>query len=479
MNRFLKICISVLLLLHLSVISAYAENEDLQVSDEILVNKTKLQHIRDKNGRALILHGYNTSGSAKHSIDGMPWISETHVKQEAEELGSNFVRFLIFWSRIEPEPGKYDETYLKKVEERIEWYKKQGMYVLLDMHQDLYGTKFNGNGAPTWATYDDGLPVKDQDPWPLTYLQPGVMRAFDNFWNNKHQIQTHYGEMWKFVAQRFADHDAVIGYDIMNEPFGGSNIWPFFEAKELGTMYQNVIREIRSVDQNHWIFFEPQAFGVNQGLSSTLPKLQDVLDDSRLVYAPHLYPILLEISKSYKGLTKKIIQQTIQRWKNNRIKEAKKYETPLLLGEFGLNIQKEGAMDYVVEVLNMLNPISSGFTYWSNDTDHWGPYDASGKFNILARELAFPYPRAIAGNDVSWEFDKNTNILKVNWKSQQNITGPTEIFLSPKYYPNGWELRESSSETHNWYKEWDDQRHILKIYTPHHPINYSFTIDPK
>lgn len=75
----------------------------------------------------------------------------------------------------------------------------------------------------------------------------------------------------------------------------------FFEKRELGNMYQKVIHEIRSVDQNHWIFFEPQAFGVNQGLGSTLPKLQD----PRLVYAPHLYPILLETSQSYKGLTKK------------------------------------------------------------------------------------------------------------------------------------------------------------------------------
>ena len=65
------------------------------------------------------------------------------------------------------------------------------MYVLLDMHQDLYVPKFNGDGAPEWATYDDGLPVKQQNPWALTYLQPGVMRAFDNFWNNKYELQTY------------------------------------------------------------------------------------------------------------------------------------------------------------------------------------------------------------------------------------------------------------------------------------------------
>lgn len=78
------------------------------------------------------------------------------------------------------------------------------------------------------GTYDDGLPVKQQNPWALTYLQPGVMRAFDNFWNNKYELQTYYSNMWKHVAKYFSNNDTVIGYDIMNEPFGGSKIWYLF-----------------------------------------------------------------------------------------------------------------------------------------------------------------------------------------------------------------------------------------------------------
>lgn len=473
---FLKTCLSVLLILNLYTISVYAENEEeIETSYDMYAPHQEVKYIRDKHNRALILHGFNTAGSAKNSIDGMPWITEEHVRNEAIEIGSNFVRFLIFWSRIEPQPGKYDETYLNKVAERIQWYKNQGMYVLLDMHQDLYGPKFNGNGAPEWATYDDGLPVKQQNPWALTYLQPGVMRAFDNFWNNKYELQTYYSNMWKRVSKYFSNNDTVIGYDIMNEPFGGSKIWPFFEKRELGNMYQKVIHEIRSVDQNHWIFFEPQAFGVNQGLGSTLPKLQD----PRLVYAPHLYPILLETSQSYKGLTKKIIQQTIRNWQNNRIKEVKTYETPLFLGEFGLNITKAGALDYVSDVLNMLNPISSGFTYWSNDTDSWGPYDTNGHFNVLAKQLAYPYPRAIAGTSISWSFNRETNALNIKWRSQQHMKEPTEIFLSPQYYPNGWNLQFDSLSTNRWDSEWDENRNILKIYTIDPLTDYEFTITPK
>ncbi|MED2935661.1 cellulase family glycosylhydrolase, partial [Bacillus wiedmannii] len=88
--------------------------------------------------------------------------------------------------------------------ERIDWYKKQGIQVLLDMHQDMYGPKVSGNGAPPWATYDDGLPVTPHNPCVLTYLQPGVMRTFDHLWNDKNQIQQDYSNMWKHVAQRLA-----------------------------------------------------------------------------------------------------------------------------------------------------------------------------------------------------------------------------------------------------------------------------------
>jgi endoglycosylceramidase len=51
-----------------------------------------------------------------------------------------------------------------------------------------------------------------------------VIRAFDNFWNYEEhpELQDHYAAMWAHVAERFRDHPAVIGYDLMNEPWQGS-----------------------------------------------------------------------------------------------------------------------------------------------------------------------------------------------------------------------------------------------------------------
>ncbi|HOU47485.1 MAG TPA: cellulase family glycosylhydrolase, partial [Chitinophagales bacterium] len=93
--------------------------------------------IQDQYGRQLILHGLNTSSSAKSDSERLPWIVEHDVDKEDKEFGFNFVRYLIFWDGIEPQKGVFDEEYLDKVEERVNWYTSRGMQVMLDMHQDL------------------------------------------------------------------------------------------------------------------------------------------------------------------------------------------------------------------------------------------------------------------------------------------------------------------------------------------------------
>ncbi len=68
--------------------------------------------------------------------------------------GFNVIRLLIIWEAIEPEPGVFDENFFKKVDQIIEWAEERGIFVLLDMHQDLYGPAFGGDGAPVWVKQD-------------------------------------------------------------------------------------------------------------------------------------------------------------------------------------------------------------------------------------------------------------------------------------------------------------------------------------
>src|ERR671936_186164 len=64
-------------------------------------------------GMPLRLHGLSNGQSSKQSADAMPWTGPADIDAEAAAVGSNAVRLLVFWARLEPRPGEYDETYLR------------------------------------------------------------------------------------------------------------------------------------------------------------------------------------------------------------------------------------------------------------------------------------------------------------------------------------------------------------------------------
>lgn len=113
----------------------------------------------------------------------------------------------------------------------------------------------------------DGYPVGYNDMWELYDVEPGVIRAFDNFWNvtGAHpELTGHYAGAWCAVAERFANNPTVVAYDLMNEPYGGTMQGPIFEAGPLTALCQTTTDAIREVDQKSWVCLEPQALGFNE-----------------------------------------------------------------------------------------------------------------------------------------------------------------------------------------------------------------------
>jgi endoglycosylceramidase len=298
----------------------------------------------DASGRVLILHGVNVANSSKRR-PYLPWQSRTDFEQIAR-WGFNSVRLLTVWAAIEPRPGQSDNAYIERLAERVRWCRELGLWVILDMHQDLYSEKYGADGAPAWACLDDGLAAGPRHKtWFLNYLQPPVIRAFDNFWANKPGpgrrraiaalatargvgIQERFAAAWQHLARRFRDEKAIVGYDILNEPFLGSAVQAAilsyanaaaklttpetkvkllaalaspnpaehyaefaaafrdpgvalqfvglggepvvrFEREKLLPFYRRVASAIRKVDPHHVIFIEPTALGgaVRTGLA--------------------------------------------------------------------------------------------------------------------------------------------------------------------------------------------------------------------
>jgi endoglycosylceramidase len=178
----------------------------------------------DAAGKPMILHGINVVNKSK--AEG--YIGDLSADDFAtiRSWGMNCVRLGIFWDGLEPEPGRIDEGYLERITQLIAWARAEGLFVLLDMHQDLYSVKF-GDGAPAWATLDEGKPHTTGAVWSdAYYISEAVQTAFDHFWANSPAadgvgLQDHYARVWRRVAERFKDEPAVLGFDMMNEPIPG------------------------------------------------------------------------------------------------------------------------------------------------------------------------------------------------------------------------------------------------------------------
>lgn len=250
--------------------------------------------------------------------------------------GLNVVRLALSWSQLEPQPGSYKTAYLDQVAQVVSWAKEQGVYVLLDMHQDQFsrfiqpdpakpcpdGTSAAGgfDGAPAWAVVTSGKAACA--PFGQAPLSAAVVAAFDAFWKNTvvdvpqgdapgKGLQDHWIGAMAALAMRFKDEPAVLGYEIMNEPQPGSfaaftigddYLYPFYahtiqaltgvrdnkpECAEGEVTKDCAYKDLGIHDTRHLIFFEPIAL---RNLLDFSPQHSVPFSTyANLVYAPHTY----------------------------------------------------------------------------------------------------------------------------------------------------------------------------------------------
>jgi endoglycosylceramidase len=431
-------------------------------------NSFERQYITDDQGRALILHGLNVSCSSKYYEDRVGWTKKEDILRMSRDWGFNFARMLVLWDGIEPEKGVFDEAYLDRIAERLGWYEEAGIHVVLDMHQDLYSIHFGGDGAPSWAIEDNGWAFEYHNPWSINYLAPAVIAAFGNFWDYENPeyayLQEHYTMAVMKIVERFHDHAAVIGYDLMNEPYPGYHKPFTFESQVLRPFYERLTAAIRTVDNDNWVFFEPIAIPVNQGTPSYLGVVKDVRPGGdRLAYFPHIYAFSLS---------------TILLWEETRKNEAARQQSPMLIGELGFSGNGTAADTYLKQVMAMADRTTSGWAYWSYDVDPMGVINADGSEQTKMNDLVRVYPKAVAGFPTSYGYNPNTRkfVLVFN---ETGVNAPTEIYIPAKrFFPEGWKL-ETSDPAGSWSSEWNAESEVLKVYTDPNQAVHTIKILPE
>lgn len=399
------------------------------------------QWLKDQSGRVVILRGINAGGDSKIP-PFIPFTSETS-SQQIKNWGMNFVRYVTVWEALEPTEGVYDTAYLDDMAQRVNWLTSKGIYVFIDMHQDLFARGFCGDGAPQWAAIGDPSQLTLPYPacgqtWSVNYPTPPVMQSFTRFWTDT-TLQSHFINAFKLVAGKFRDNNMVVGYEIFNEPWNGTFTAAIFERNYLAPFYRKAVDAIRSEDPGAVVFFEPYVLSAGTPQSS-LP----VLDESNIVYAPHYYAIGLlggvtsNINAAISGIDQDLtlVQQ-----------KAQELGTPAILGEFGASPTTTG-IALIQGYYNMLDKHLMGGTIWDYAVaDTWNN-EGMSLVNPDMSERPYvdavvrPYPMAIAGTPALISFSPATGDFRLEFNGN-GTTAPTIIYIPPRVYPNGISVQTS------------------------------------
>jgi endoglycosylceramidase len=401
-NQVTFVAVAAMWLMNVPTFAQTAQNSNART--KVLIPERFVQvagdALVDGKGHRLQLHGFNVANFLKHAPDPLQKVGEADLDR-IQSLGMNCIRLTIFWNNLEPQPGQINSEYLDHVASLVQMAKSRGIYVLLDMHQDLYGDQW-ADGAPKWATLDGGHTFTRTNPFSLAYMtSEAVQSAFDNFWANAPApdgkgLQDHYSEVWQAVARRFANESAVVGYDLMNEPAMGKDmarsmveaskasggrrdpgamadpvlydkfttatatISQPFERNSLMPFYQRAALAIRKVDAKHIIAIEPEFWG-SVGVPSGLAPLKDSRGrrDPQQMYAPHAYDFITEGSSL--EVTNNRIKATLELHK----KEAKQMGMPLFIGEWGAFDFTPKNVERAKFTKDQIYDLACGDTYWA------------------------------------------------------------------------------------------------------------------
>jgi endoglycosylceramidase len=402
------------------------------------------RHFVDERGRVVILRGVNLSGDSK-----VPPFAPCRGPADLDplpDLGFNVIRLLFIWEAYEPSPGDYDEGYLRDLNSIAAAAHRRGLATIVDIHQDgfsRFASRGAGSGFPRWAVSprcrpyqpDNGLGCRN---WPIRMISDPVMhRSFGDFYADTHGVRTRYLEMVYRVAAGFASVPGVIGYDLLNEPWGD-------ERSQIAPLYRDESRAILEAHPSAILLVEGH-IATNCGFRTRLPRPEF----DQAVYAPHYYcPITYAIGRWHGarlGLSRAFWAMA---------ETARDWQTPLFIGEFGIGAQIIGAGEYVRTFYDRLDAALASGAQW-NYTPRWNAETKDGwngeDFSILdpvgaprATLDPRPYPRATAGVPLRFEYEdggpaRRPRSIEFDWDNDPTL-GETEVFLPATGFPDGCDI---------------------------------------
>jgi endoglycosylceramidase len=392
---------------------------------------------RDAQGRAVLLRGMNVSGTGK--VPPFTLLSDPAQVTQLKTWGVDMIRLTFNWEAYETTRCRYDADYLARFEAIAQWAEAAGIYVLVDFHQDTYSRYANsgcGEGFPQWAIAsgiarsapDNGSNCQFLIPgwWGVSaFLDPSFHATWHAFFGDADGIKTRYVAMVDSVAAAMSAHANVIGYDLMNEPWGYDY--------EIADVYDRASAAIRARHPGAILFYEPSADAPVVRAPQWVDGNGQAHAYDNTVWAPHYYEFSANVLKAWSGAT---ADSTLA----GQLAQAAKNGSGHFLGEMGEWADTAHVSGYMESLYDSMDKLLVSGAQWgftplwtAAKRDGWDAEDfsvvAAGR---LRSQLFHPrfYPRATAGTPVA--FHAAATSFSYAWNNDPR-GGGTEIFLPAGY----------------------------------------------
>lgn len=198
----------------------------------------------------------------------------------------------------------------RRLDDCVRWARQNGVRLILDMH--------DCPGGQTGDNIDDSYGY----PWLMT--DPVAQQQFV--------------DIWRQIAEHYADEDVILGYELANEPV--ATYWEGEERDRLNAalepLYKRATAAIREVDPNHIILLGGPQW------NSYFGNFTDWTFDDNIMYTCHRYggPATAEAIASY-------------------IEFRDKTNRPMYMGELGHNTD-----EWMSDFVDAMRANNIGYTFW-------------------------------------------------------------------------------------------------------------------
>lgn len=430
-------------------------------------------HWQDAQGRAVIYRGMSASSAAKRTPDRLARLNLRDFQRMAN-WGATAVRLLVFWDGIEPVAHQYNMRYLAGIKHRVQLAAQAGLDVILDMHQDVYGTGFGRGGLPYWTCAEEHYEnFEPHDTWFLAYLDPSVKKCFDNFWQSK-SLQEQYANAVQVLVAHLRSEKNVVALEAMNEPWHGSYNELNFEEDILRPFYETLDQAIHKERPDLYLIGEPSSLqNVGFGTSFEPPF---GCRNKPWIYAPHFYNQYSDLDVPYGDGNFHRLRSGVEAL----LQQSRDVAAPIIVSEYGIHAFTKGAGKYVRDMLHLFDEYSISSLIWSYDRDDdqgFALLNEDDAPSAMAKELVRPYMHKIPGTPLGQTWTTQDKTLRFTWlEHSPPITAPAVVVVPRMLFSHGISVT-SDDPVGSWSATYNSKTQRLYIETtPNDGGEHHFTI---